>query len=209
MTDFIEIPAGKLSLIKRKPICGVGINDATYQVRCTIDGKTVYCPYYTKWKSMIDRCYSKRYHKYRPTYNDCSVCDDWKVFSVFRKWMESMEWQGMSLDKDIIKPYNRVYCPEFCCFVPLGLNNLLLYNESRKTTNKTGAEPIGKSGGYFARCRSMAKGIYLGAYNTQQEAFLAYKKYKLNLIKEYSFAQKDERVKSGLMLHYDILLNIE
>ena len=79
---------------------GVGVNDAGYRVAikerlpCS-NGKRIQkevwmCPYYSKWKSMLVRCYSTKYHQRRPTYKDCSVCNDWLLFSNFRKWVEKL-----------------------------------------------------------------------------------------------------------------------
>ncbi len=48
----------------KKTIYGVGTNDANYLVV----NKGVRCPYYKKWSSMLERCFSKSLHKKHPTY---------------------------------------------------------------------------------------------------------------------------------------------
>lgn len=65
---------------------GIGINDADYvvQVKETIgyvDGKRKrklvwICPYYQAWKHMLERCYSAKFQKKRPTYSGCSVLEE-------------------------------------------------------------------------------------------------------------------------------------
>lgn len=86
---------------------------------------------YVCWKSMLERCYSEKLHKRKPTYQDCYVCQEWHNFQNFADWFsknysyETMhKWQ---LDKDIIVPGNRVYGPDTCCFVPNDINNKSIY----------------------------------------------------------------------------------
>jgi len=121
--------------MNRKKVHGVGINDADYVVRTLINGVRGMCPFYSIWSHMLERCYSK--NKYR-TYEGVSVCDEWLVFSNFRKWMIEQPWEGMQLDKDILVKGNKLYSQETCVFVPSRINSLLL--DSRATR---GEYPIG------------------------------------------------------------------
>ena len=112
---------------------GVGVNDLGYRTQVyeevTKDGgkriqKTVFiCKYYTVWKSMIKRCYSKKYLESYPTYIGTSVCSEWLSATAFKKWMEQQDWHGKCLDKDIVVPRSRLYSPETCAFV-LNATNL-------------------------------------------------------------------------------------
>lgn len=115
---------------KKLKVYGVGINDADYPVYWVDEetGKRVTCPYYKRWKSMLQRCYSELYHERKPTYKDCTVADEWKTLSNFRKWMVEQDWEGMDLDKDLKVMGNKVYGPEACLFIPRAVNTL--FNES-------------------------------------------------------------------------------
>jgi len=104
----------------RKLVCGVGINDADYRVRVqkelpkSSSGKrnreTVFmCPFYKVWENMINRCYNPRHLVKRPTYIDCTVCEEWKIFSNFKAWMETQNYIDRQLDKDLIVKGNKVY----------------------------------------------------------------------------------------------------
>lgn len=126
MNTFIEIPARKNSLVQRKPIYGVGINDSPYIVTPVIDGKKLWCPYYQAWVNMMARCYSDKHKKKYPTYIGCSVIKEWRLFSNFRRWMVTQDWQGKQLDKDILVVGNKVYSPDNCMFVTMETNNLVL-----------------------------------------------------------------------------------
>ena len=94
----------------KKLVCGVGINDAGYVVMefetIIVDGKRKRkrvwaCPYHQTWKGMLERCYSTKFQERNPTYIGCTVSKEWLVFSNFRAWMMTQDWQGKHLDKDI------------------------------------------------------------------------------------------------------------
>ena len=94
---FKELAASNMSIGKRKPVYGVGINDAWYMINVNIGGKLVTCKFYTKWVSMLTRCYSSKFHEMQPTYTECMVCKEWLTFSNFKKWMETQEWGGVRI----------------------------------------------------------------------------------------------------------------
>jgi hypothetical protein len=79
---------------RNKLVCGVGINDASYEVYQKVDGIKVACPFYVKWKSMLERVYVEKNLVKRPSYRNCSVVKDWLRFSAFKEWMQQQNWQG-------------------------------------------------------------------------------------------------------------------
>lgn len=93
-----------------------------------------------------------------------------------------MKWSA--IDKDILIKGNKIYSPETCCLVPVNVNNLFVKHDSLR-----GDYPIGvflENDKYVAKCTNsiVGKSIRIGLYDTVEEAFNAYKKYKENLIKE-------------------------
>lgn len=84
-------------------------------------------PAYKAWKAMMQRCYDHGYHKYRPTYIDCTVCDDWHNFQNFADWFEEAyprDGNKYQVDKDSVKVGNKVYSPETCVFLTLKDNTV-------------------------------------------------------------------------------------
>ena len=202
MNTFEEVPANKNSLANRKPICGVGINDAYYIVNRKINGKRVMCPYYAKWSSMIKRCYSAIYHERRPTYIDCSVTKEWLAFSVFKSWMESQDWEGKDLDKDLLVQGNKVYSPNACIFVDAAINSLLNENEAARGEYKIGVHLKKGNDKFVARCcDGYGKRINIGQYDTEADAFEAYKKGKYKEIKRVALQQSDGRLRDALLAY--------
>ena len=183
---FIEKPASKSSISKRKPIYGIGINDAHYNVTMKVGGKYIMCPYYQKWLSMLQRCYCKSFQKRRPTYKGCAVCDAWLLFSNFKFWMEGQDWKGKQIDKDILFQGNKVYSPDKCLFVTLEINSLMAI-ASNKGGLPIGVYPSRKS--YKTACMVNGKSVHIGVYKTQEQAFEAYKAVKYKEIRNVAIKQ--------------------
>lgn len=196
--------------ISRKPLYGVGINDADYSViRKGIVGdvyKIVWrCPYYDKWASMLKRCYSEKYIAKFPTYKDCIVCDEWLTFSNFKLWMQQQDWEGKELDKDILFPGNKVYSPHTCCFIDDAVNKFILDNETKR-----GEWPIGvcwdKQTGKFIAQIGKGKGggvVKLGRFDTPEAAHKAWVIEKCSQAKNLALLQADERVAEALLKRYN------
>jgi hypothetical protein len=114
---FKMVESGKASIAQRGLVYGVGVNDAWYQVTIRVSGVKYRCPYYHSWTRMLERCYSEKRAVTNPSYNDCTVADEWLIFSNFRSWMVRQNWKGMELDKDIKVPRSRIYSKDTCMFV--------------------------------------------------------------------------------------------
>lgn len=75
---------------------------------------------YQKWRSMIQRCYSKKHKEVYKSYDGCDVNKEWHNFQNFAEWFyknypnDGGEYQ---LDKDIKIPGNKQYSPCACSFV--------------------------------------------------------------------------------------------
>ena len=165
----------------RKLVCGVGINDADYKTSSRKEGKRDWlCPYYSVWKRMIDRCYNKEHQKTHPTYRDCSVCHEWLTFSNFKSWMEKQDWKDKHLDKDLLKVGNRVYSADTCVFVDIKINSFVLENGARRGKYMLGVYWQKDRGKFQASCRNpfTNKKVFLGRYDMELEAHLAWKRKK-------------------------------
>lgn len=143
---------------------------------------------YTMWKNMLARVYGKKAVGF---YLQCSVCEDWLVFSRFNAWVIKQNWKGMVIDKDIVKIGNNVYCPEFCRLVPKELNFFFIrstIDNSRK--DRSAGLPVGvylTNNGH----RFYAKGtdnqrrqINLGTFDSPQQAHRAWQVNKLQRLAE-------------------------
>ena len=182
MKEFIEIQASKNSLANRKLVCGIGINDAKYMVTNIIDGKRECCPYYQKWISMINRCYSEKFQSSHPTYSGCSVEKEWLRFSYFREWMESQDWMGKELDKDILVAGNKLYGPSLGLFGSHKINSLLIDSAAIRGHLPKGVSLDKDIGKYKSSCKFNGKSKSLGRFDTASEAEICYLKFKSSLV---------------------------
>lgn len=182
MKKFIEKPLSKASVANRRLTYGVGINDSGYIVSPTINGERFHCPFYTKWQSMLQRCYSVKSQNRKPTYIGCSVCDEWLTFSAFKSWMEKQDWENKELDKDIVFSGNKIYSPTTCIFVSPEINKLLTDNAAVRGKHPKGVSFVSRLNKFVSKCRIGVEEKYLGLFDTSEEASSEYKKIKSNYI---------------------------
>lgn len=198
---FKELPVSKRSIGKRGLVYGVGVNDADYIVEPLVAGKTLICPHYTVWRTMLKRCYDKGYIARNSSYAECSVYADWLIFSNFKAWMAAQDWGGKVLDKDILKSGNRCYSPENCCFVPAQINNLILGNNIHRGEFPQGVYRNKRLKKFTASIRIDSKLKHLGCFETSEEASFAYCEAKSCRIADIATEQQDSRVRWGLYRH--------
>ena len=205
----------------KKLVQGVGVNDADYEVTISEHrgmvnkhGRKVKsiiweCPYYTKWRNMIKRCYSPSYLKQNPTYKDCFMCAKWLTFSNFKLWMNKQDFLNKHLDKDLLHANNRLYSPETCVFVAKEVNLFIGNNLNSRGDCLIGCNWKKASSKFVAECRNPFNSSgcerYLGYYNTELEAHLAWKKQKHLYACQLAESEyvTDERVRQVLLHRYE------
>ena len=173
-------------------ICGVGITGSKYPV--SINKK--HLKEYKTWTDMIYRCFDENKKKRHPRYKDVTCCDKWLNYENFYEWLHSQEnfeqWlngERWNLDKDILIKGNKIYSSEACCLVPQSVNILFIKNNKQR-----GDLPIGvsrsnnkfKSEYHASNCH-----VYLGVYETVEDAFLKYKNAKESYIKQVARLEFD------------------
>ena len=197
---------------KKRLVYGVGYNDSKevtvtiIKHHCEVTGKLVgkkllKCPFYSRWKDMLKRCYSGKY----PSYEDVVVCQEWLTFSNFKVWMEKQDWEGKQLDKDLLFIGNKLYSPSTCLFVSRDVN--LFITESDKAR---GEFPIGvtfdkATGKFLSQCRNLicTGSGHIGRYLTPEEAGRAWLVRKLELAKLLAAEQDDPIVAEALVRRYE------
>lgn len=192
-------------------IYGVGITDADYIVQRNkvVDGRLISewrCPYYARWTAMLARGYSKKLKSKHPSYMDCSVCDEWLVFSHFKYWMENQDWTGKQLDKDLLIPGNKIYTPDTSVFIDQKVNKFVLDHQNGRGDFMLGVNWNKRERKFVARCCNPITGKreFLGLYRNELEANLAWKKRKHDLacqLAESNFVS-DDRVAQALRTRY-------
>lgn len=197
--------------MKRNLIQGVGVNDADYKVVVceTINGKskqTWVCPFYCRWKDMLKRCYSEKFHKTRPTYKDVSCCDEWLTFSNFKDWMEKQDWQGKQLDKDILGN-GKLYSPDTCIFVSPHINVFVEWTTAKRDLPR-GVCWCKEKERYKAYGAENGKTKYLGQSSSVQDCHLMWVEHKISLTDELLKSTLDEGDLLALNTYRESLITI-
>jgi len=202
---FIEKKASKSSIGGRKNIYGVGVNDCDYLVELREDGKRYRCPYYQRWSSMLTRCYSEKFLEKNNTYRGCYVDPEWLIFTNFKEWMKSQDWEGKALDKDIITPNNKEYGPYHCKFIPQELNNLLCDHAAKRGAYPTGVTFDKSRDRFSSKISIKGKTVNLGRFSSAAEAESTYLKAKTRQLGILLLRTKDKDIFQGLCKHIEIL----
>lgn len=176
-------PRNKSSIAKRKPLFGVGVNDAHYTTQPIVNGKQIVDPAYRAWCGMLKRAYNLKFHEKQPTYVGVTVCEEWHSFSVFRTWWLDNHRDGFQCDKDLLAVGNREYSPWSCLYIPQWLNKLTIDSGASRGELPIGVSLYKPNGKYQSHCCNPITGKKhsLGYFNTPESAHEAWLKYKLEL----------------------------
>ena len=184
-------------------VYGVGIVGTKYP----ISEGGVHTKEYELWKNMLRRCYSDTYKKKYPTYIDCKCSENFKSYEYFYEWCNEQIGFGnigFELDKDLLVKGNKVYSEDSCIFIPTEINTLLVKRAASRGEHLIGVYWHSKNKAFVARVNKSKGGSeYLGLFNTEIEAFKAYKTAKETFVKEQA-----NKWKSQIDLRaYDALMN--
>ena len=170
----------------RKPLYGIGVNDADYMTNPMANGVMLWDPAYKAWSNMLKRAYSPRFHEKQPTYSDVTVCKEWHSFSAFREWWLDNYREGFSLDKDLLLVGNKEYSPDACIYVPRWLNNFTEDRGASRGKFQIGVSLHKPTGKYQSYCNNPITGRkhHLGSFTSPEAAHAAWLIYKMELADE-------------------------
>lgn len=152
---------------------------------------------YETWRHMLRRSYANEYKDRKPSYENCTVSEEWLTFSNFLKFYKDNYKEGFHLDKDILVKGNKIYAKETCCFVPVALNGIIVNIEG------VGVNFDKEKRKFRAGISIKGKQKNLGYYATIEDAMAAYKKakkkYVIDSANEYlNTGDIDERIANAL-----------
>lgn len=132
-----HISSGKVKDPLKPMVYSAGyIGQGDYKSR--VKGKNTIA--YTTWSNMIERCYCNKYQKRRPSYKDCTVCDEWLNFQNFAEWFYENYTPLLHLDKDKKQKgiVSKVYSPETCAFIEAKENSKIANSKNYIFKNPCG-----------------------------------------------------------------------
>ena len=165
-------------------VCGVGILGTKYPSRVN----DVLTKEYILWTHMLERCYSDSFKKKYPTYEGCEVSNNFKSYEYFYEWCHKQIGfgvEGWHLDKDLLIKSNKVYSETTCVFLPFEINSLLIKRGALRGEHLIGVSWYKRDKAFVAKVsRNEGQQEHLGYFNTELEAFNAYKTAKEAFVKE-------------------------
>ena len=196
VAEMKEVRSGEIKDPYLPSVYGVGVLGAKYPTR--VNG--VKTKEYVLWTNMLVRCYSDSSKKKRPTYEGCEVSDNFKNYEYFYEWCNKQigftnEGNGnpFQLDKDLLIKSNKVYSEDTCVFIPAEINTLLIKCVATRGEHLIGVSWHKTRKAFVAKVnKSKGKREYLGGFNTEIEAFNAYKQVKEAFIKEQANKWKSQ-----------------
>ena len=187
-----NIRNGKVKDPYSPSVFGVGISGAKYPV--SEDGRDT--KEYELWSNMLQRCYSDTYKKKQPTYIGCDVSDKFKSYEYFYEWCHSQIGFGMDgwqLDKDLLIKGNKIYSESTCVFIPREINQMLVKRAASRGEYLIGVSWNKKANAFKVTVnKNKGEQEYLGLFNTELEAFNAYKEAKEAFVKEQANKWKSQ-----------------
>ncbi len=202
VTQLTSIKIGKVKDPYSPSVCGVGILGTKYPP--SISG--VKTKEYALWQSMLKRCYSDVYKKKRPTYEGCKCSENFLHYEYFYEWCQSQVGfgnEGWHLDKDLLVKGNKVYNESTCVFIPSEINLVLTKCTASRGECLIGVSWHKRDKAFKAQVnKNKGKQEHLGFFNTEIEAFHAYKVAKESFVKEQANEWKgkiDNRAYDALM----------
>jgi hypothetical protein len=121
------------------------------------------------WGNMKARCYNPKWNGYEHYGGrGIKVCDEWHTFEGFWLWAQLNYDDKLSLDR---KDTDKDYCPGNCRWV-----NMTAQQQGRRKKNccsVSSSKYIGThkhNQRWVARAKSKGNDVYLGTFNTEEEA---------------------------------------
>jgi len=178
-----------------KLVRGVGIKGDKYLVQ--FNGKTV--KEYQLWSDMLRRCNEKMWLR-SSSYTGVTCSENFKSYTFFYEWCNEQVGFGNTdsrgaywhLDKDLLVKGNKLYSEDTCVFLPKIINQTLITKNSCRGDCLIGVTFDKNRNKFMAKC-GVGVGITpnLGRFNTEIEAFQAYKKAKETYVKKLANDYKD------------------
>lgn len=144
---------------------------------------------YIKWRNMIQRCYYKKIHEYKPYYASCTVCEEWLNFSNFEIWYNEnyIDGKKFDLDKDILVQGNTEYAQDTCALISHYANTVF---EDRGI--KSNIVENSQTGKFDTSMSLLGKRTEIGSFDTQEIAQQELFESKKNYIIKFAIKSKNK-----------------
>ena len=171
-------------------IYNIGVVGEKYPIK--LDGKVA--KEYSTWRNMLARCSNLQYKNFK-TYKDCEVSENFKSYEHFYEWCYKQigyNLDNFELDKDLLSKGNKLYSEHTCVFLHKEITQVLTKSNSNRGENCIGVSYNKSANKFRAYLHKNDIAQHLGYFNTEIEAFNAYKQAKESYLKELANKWKDK-----------------
>ena len=175
---YSNLSKGNIKNPFHKSVCGIGYLGRPRSKNQDKENLRIY----SIWIAMIKRCYSDKARILSPTYENCTVCEEWMCYDNFEKWYKenypySINNITFHIDKDLTQMdnINKIYSPKTVTFIPAKINNfILIYKNNFLDVGNSFDKENNK---WVSRIKDFKTNKYLnlGRFSTPEEASQAYK----------------------------------
>ena len=164
------------------------------------DGTAALYKVYVTWRDMMRRAHSKTSSKKKDKlyYDDCVVDSTFQDYFLFYEWSKKQfgfnkldkKGRAFSIDKDILSKGKRGYFPESVVYVPQAINIFFKVNEKSAKYLRGVSKPVNQKS-FMGKITIDYECIYLGMFDTELNAHLAWCKHKEAHGRELAQTYKD------------------
>lgn len=148
---------------------------------------------YKLWWKMRTRCYNIKELNEKKCYKSVLICDEWQDYEKYKEWFDKYYIEGWEIDKDLLSVNDiKCYSPDTCCFLPHELNSFLSTCTHKPTTKSPHIGIAKTQNKYEARINTRKGMLYLGRFETLDEAINVYNKVKKQRFLEHIEKYKDQ-----------------
>ena len=209
-TSYQHFKSGNVTSHFDRTVCDIGYLGIGKHV-VSIDGRQI--KKYRTWRNMIRRCVNPKKGTESRSYCNSIIDGVWHDYQNFGDWYDNNFYEvgneKMCLDKDILFKGNKIYSPETCVFVIDRINKLFTKSKFARGDFPIGVCMDGNS--IIAQCKNSLIGesqVRLGAFQSIESAFQAYKEYKETHIKEIADLYKAEIPQNLYYAMYNYIVEV-
>ena len=206
-----EIRTGKIGNPFHRNICGGFFGAGPYSCE-----EPIISHIYRLWVSILRRSTNEYinfiYNYSHKCYQNVILCNEWLNFQNFAYWYLNKSVNlnpkyEYHIDKDFkqIGKFPKYYSPETCCLIPNSLNEAFTGFNGVNSKYCVGVTKVGNRFTSTISINNSTK--HLGYFDTQEEAFQAYKLEKEKYIKDMAtFYYNDNALSKE---DYEVIMNID